>query len=128
MPFTNLFLFDMKLIDPTEHLKFTGSSNELVMENLIFLMENGAQVNLRIPLIKEITATTKNLSGIIDFLNRFGSKPPVSLLNFHKTAEAKYEKYGIASRMKGHEELSMTEMEEIRNLFVNSGFNVTIDN
>ena len=128
MPFTNLFLFDLKLFDPQEHFKYTGSMNALIMENLSFLLENEAKVNIRIPLIKGITATTNNLSEIIVFLNRFESKPPVSLLNYHKIAEGKYEKYGITSRMKGHEELSMTEMEEIRNLFVNSGFNVSIDN
>lgn len=127
LPFTRLFLFDMKLIDPLEHFNYTGIRNELILENLNFLLENKAQVNIRIPLINGITATTKNLSGIINYLNRFSTKPPVSLLNYHKTAEGKYEKYGIPFRMKGHNELELTEIEEIRNLFVNSGFNVNIE-
>jgi pyruvate formate lyase activating enzyme len=124
MSFTNLFLYDLKLIDPTEHNKYTDRTNELIQENLKFLMYNKADVVIRIPLIRGITATTKNLAGIIDHLNNFESKPQVNLLTYHKIAEGKYKKFGIASRMKDHKEISTTEIEEVRNLFVNSGFNV----
>ena len=124
LPFTNLFLYDLKLIDPAEHNKYTDRTNELILGNLKLLMDNKADVVIRIPLIRGITATTKNLAGIIDHLNNFESKPHVNLLTYHKIAEGKYEKFGIASRMKGHKEISATEIEEIRNLFVNSGFNV----
>ncbi len=126
LPFTNLFLFDLKIIDPIEHLKYTDRTNELILENLKFLMVNKADVVIRIPLISGITSTTNNLSGIIDHLNNFEIKPQVNLLTYHKIAEGKYKKFGIANRMKGHKEISATEIETIRNLIVNSGFNVKI--
>ena len=34
MPFTDLFLYDLKLMDETEHLKYTGVSNKGILENL----------------------------------------------------------------------------------------------
>jgi pyruvate formate lyase activating enzyme len=127
MPFTNLFLFDLKIIDPIEHIKYTDRTNEFILENLKFLMDNKADVVIRIPLISGITSTTNNLSGIIDHLNNFEIKPQVNLLPYHKIAEGKYKKFGIANRMKGRKEISSTEMEEIRNLFENSGFNVKVN-
>jgi pyruvate formate lyase activating enzyme len=127
MPFTRLFLYDLKLFDPTEHIKYTGVTNELIRYNLNFLIENKAKVVVRIPLIPGITATIQNLSGIIDHLNNMDTKPPVHLLNYHRIADGKYEKFGITNRMKGRKEISSTEMEEIRNLFENSGFNVKVN-
>jgi pyruvate formate lyase activating enzyme len=126
MPFTNLFLYDLKLIDKNIHLKYTERSNELILENLNYLIENNARVIIRIPLIQEITATIQNLEGIIDYLNHFETKPPVHFLNFHRIAESKYEKFGITNRMKGRKECSSAIIEEVRNLFENSGFNVRI--
>jgi len=127
MPFTKLFLYDLKLFDPTEHIKYTGVTNELIRYNLNFLIENKAKVVVRIPLIPGITATIQNLSGMIDHLNNMDTKPPVHLLNYHRIADGKYEKFGITNRMKGRKEISSTEMEEIRNLFENSGFNVKVN-
>jgi pyruvate formate lyase activating enzyme len=127
LPFTKLFLYDLKLIDPTEHHKYTGVTNELILNNLNFLLDNKAKVFVRIPLIPGITATIQNLSGIIDHLNKVGTKPPVHLLTYHKIAEGKYEKFGITNRMKDRKELSSAEMEEVRNLFENWGFNVKIN-
>jgi pyruvate formate lyase activating enzyme len=124
MPFTKLFLYDLKLIDPTEHHKYTGVTNELILDNLNFLIESKAKVVVRIPLIPGITAIIQNLSGIIDHLNNTDPKPPVHLLNYHRIADGKYEKFGIANRMKGRKEISSTEREEIRNLYENSGFKV----
>jgi pyruvate formate lyase activating enzyme len=122
--FTNLFLFDLKLIDPEQHLNYTGKTNEIILSNLKFLVESNANVIIRIPLINGITSTADNLDGMIEFLTRFGKKTPVSFLKYHSMARGKYERLGIPFRLNDHPELTEAEFEKVRNLFVNSGFNV----
>ena len=34
-PFTDLFLYDLKLIDENDHIRYTGVSNKLILENLV---------------------------------------------------------------------------------------------
>jgi pyruvate formate lyase activating enzyme len=124
LPFTDLFLFDMKLIDTDEHLKYTGKTNEIILSNMKFLIENKANVIIRIPLINKITSTANNQDGILEHLTRFGKKLQVSLLTYHSMARGKYERHGIPFRLNDQPELSEAEFERVRNLFVNSGFNV----
>jgi pyruvate formate lyase activating enzyme len=124
LPFTDLFLFDLKLIEPDEHLKYTGKTNEIILSNLKFLAESNTNVIIRIPLINGITSTAENLKGILDLLTGFGKKLPIGFLKYHSMARGKYERLGIPFRLNDHPELSEAEFEKVRNLFVNSGFNV----
>jgi pyruvate formate lyase activating enzyme len=124
LPFTNLFLYDLKLIDEDAHYKYTGIRNELILNNLDFLLKSKSNIILRIPLIPDITSKRENIEGIINYLSKYEAKPVVNLLNYHRIAEGKYLKFGIINRMKGKSEISTAEIEEVRNLFVNSGFNV----
>ncbi|MCC6398662.1 MAG: glycyl-radical enzyme activating protein, partial [Bacteroidetes bacterium] len=48
---TDLFLFDVKLIDEERHKYFTGWSNVRILENLNHLVSCGASVVARVPLI-----------------------------------------------------------------------------
>jgi len=67
---TDLFLYDLKLMDPVQHLKFTEVSNTEILDNLGYLLSKKAEVIIRIPMIPEITATIENMKAIRDFLNK----------------------------------------------------------
>ena len=41
-------------MDSGEHQYFTGWSNEMILSNLKFLCENGARINIRVPIIPGI--------------------------------------------------------------------------
>jgi pyruvate formate lyase activating enzyme len=75
LPYLDFVYFDLKLIDPAQSRKFTGRSNEQIIENFLSLV-NGATVPIipRIPLIPDITTTAKNLIGISLFLRAQGIK------------------------------------------------------
>jgi pyruvate formate lyase activating enzyme len=124
LPYSDLFLFDLKLIDPDKHLNYTGKTNEIILNNLKFLAESNANVIIRIPLINKITSTVNNLNGILGLLTGFEKKLPVSFLKYHSMARGKYERFGIPFRLNDHPELSEAEFEKVCNFFVNSGFNV----
>ncbi len=122
----DLILYDIKLMDPVEHLKYTGISNTEILENLNYLLSNGSNVIIRIPLIPEITTTEENLDKILEFLSGYNRQPEVNLLPYHRIAEGKYHKYGIKYKMNGVNELTDDEIAKYKTLFEKAGFKVKI--
>jgi len=122
----DLMLYDLKLMDPVEHLRYTGISNTEILENLDYLLKNGANVIVRIPMIPEITTTEENFNKILEFLAGYKKRPEINLLPYHRIAEGKYNKYGLEYLMNDVKELTEDEIAENRKLFENAGFKVKI--
>ncbi len=100
--FTDLFLYDLKPMDPQEHLYYTGVSNRIILENLDFLYENGKKIIIRIPLIPGITDTGENIHSVITFLSHLKEKiVEVNLLPYHSIGKNKYRKLEVPDRMDG---------------------------
>lgn len=78
---------DIKFADEAEHIKYTGVSNERILNNIEFLKERGENFVFRVPLIPGITDTTENLEGI----SRIVGESPVELLKYNPLSSAKYE-------------------------------------
>lgn len=51
LPWTNLFLFDLKAVDPGVHRKCTGADNRTILENLRRLDACGIPFEIRMPLM-----------------------------------------------------------------------------
>ena len=121
---TDLFLYDIKLIDSVQHSKYTGVSNKIILKNLDFLIESNANVIVRLPLIPGITATEENIRQIRDFLKKYKNPPEINLLPYHRIAENKYKKYGFRNLMENNKEPDNSEIEHYREIFINSGIKV----
>jgi pyruvate formate lyase activating enzyme len=92
---TDLFLYDLKMMDPQRHKKFAGVTNEKILENLRILAESGANINIRIPLIAGVNADESNIRQTAEFVASLeGEKKLVSLLPYHNIAIHKYGKLG----------------------------------
>jgi pyruvate formate lyase activating enzyme len=122
----DLFLFDLKIMDPSLHHKHTGVSNGLIHSNLAFLALRGDKVIVRIPMIPEITDTEENLSAICSFLEPYANARRISLLPYNKLGADKSERYGLVSRAPGWETQSAEEISRRRALFESRGFSVTV--
>jgi len=116
---SDLFLFDLKLIDDHLHQKYTGVSNKIILDNFSFLVENGANLQVRIPLIPEITASKENISAIANFLSRFQQKFPISLLNYHRSVQSKYQMLNRDYLLSDLKPLSLEQLENIKSLLAN---------
>ncbi|MBI2341613.1 MAG: glycyl-radical enzyme activating protein [Deltaproteobacteria bacterium] len=90
--FADLFLFDLKFIDGELHRRWTGVSNELILENFQTLCEFGKDVVVRVPLIKGITDGYKNISDIKKYT--LSKKVKVEFIPFNKLAAKKYHMLG----------------------------------
>jgi pyruvate formate lyase activating enzyme len=93
LPFIDLFLYDIKLIDPVKHKAYTGKSNEIILQNLEKLLETGVRLIARVPLIPGFTAAEENLSQIADFLKKQGIET-YSLLPYNPSGMKKWERLG----------------------------------
>jgi pyruvate formate lyase activating enzyme len=72
LPYIDCILYDIKIIDPGEHLEYTGQDNWLIMENLRLLCNDGLHIVPRTPLVPGITDTQENLSGIRALVDELG--------------------------------------------------------
>ena len=51
LPFADKFLYDIKAIDKDVHIKCTGKDNALILDNLKYLSDKDADIEIRYPLV-----------------------------------------------------------------------------
>lgn len=88
LPFTDLFLFDIKGMDETIHIRNTGVSNGLILSNAERLMKAGVRIRFRMPYIPGVN------SEELKDIKRFTGKYPLELMAYHKTGVSKYASLG----------------------------------
>jgi pyruvate formate lyase activating enzyme len=91
LPYVDLIMMDVKLIDPVKHRAYTGASNEVIIENLRRLArEHPLRLLARVPLIPGFTATTETLDEIAALFRSLGLERyallPYNPTWFHKAA------------------------------------------
>ncbi len=110
----DLILFDIKLIDPELHLKYTGSRNDVILENLSrVLRERPDAVIPRVPLIPGITSSTENLQGIAALLGDMGIRRcwllPYNPMGFSKRKPIGKPVVELPERLLTKEEINQAE-------------------
>ncbi len=92
----DLLLFDIKLTDEAEHVKYTGASNEKILENLRTAGEAGVPVILRCPIIPGINDTERHLDGIARLANNMKSVYEIHIEPYHTMGLSKLDPLGMA--------------------------------
>jgi pyruvate formate lyase activating enzyme len=111
LPYTDHVLFDIKILDPVLHKKVTGSSNEIILQNLTAITEFIRQANreqtpgenhtmklwIRTPLIPDATATSDNIAAISRFIseNLADVTERWELCAFNSMCKQKYDKLDL---------------------------------
>lgn len=94
-PHTDLWLYDIKHMDPNEHKRLTGQTNDHILANLRLLAETGAGIIIRIPLVAGFNCDEANIRATAAFIASLPGNPyPVNLLPYHDIARNKYAKMG----------------------------------
>ena len=94
LPYTDLFLYDIKILDIQKHKKYIGVGNELILENLKKLFKSKAKIWIRIPIISDINDSVEEMQKIKDFLDENGKPAKIELLPYHAMGENKYASIG----------------------------------
>ena len=64
MPVTDLWLYDIKGMDPVKHREHVGIDNAVILRNIRMLDENGAKIILRCPMVPGVNDFSENLSAL----------------------------------------------------------------
>ncbi|HCC70633.1 MAG TPA: glycyl-radical enzyme activating protein [Bacteroidales bacterium] len=128
LPFTDLFLFDIKHLDPEMHKEYTGVSNEKILDNYNYILGKGKQVIIRIPVIPGFNDDIKQMTALRDFV---ASQPGaninrVDLLPYHRIGSSKYRRFKLEYKMQDIDQPSTGKMKEMKGFFAGSGVNVKI--
>lgn len=90
---TDLYLYDIKHMDPEEHKKYTGVDNVVILENLAAICEAGANVNVRIPFMPGLNSGDDNMHAIGKFVAPLRGIVGVNILPYHTVAKGKHERW-----------------------------------
>jgi len=91
----DLFIVDLKSLDPEKHLKTIGWPLDVIIRNIDSLIRGGAKVRIHIPVIPDFNNSEGDFAKYIDFLSAYAdSLDGVDILNYHCYGEGKYDALG----------------------------------
>ena len=110
---TDLFLYDLKMLDEKKHVHYIGASNRLLLRNLLLLDNWQKRVLIRIPVIPSINDGLEDWTQLKRFLAKLKYSCRVVLLPYHKTGIHKYLQLGYAYRLTAIEPPSPARLAEL---------------
>ncbi len=134
LPFTDIVLYDLKEIDPEKHGLFTGSSNEIILENIIHISKTikshlfPREMWIRTPIIPGTTATEENINGIGTFIGKNIGKAVTrwELISFNNLCGDKYKRLDMQWHYKDFKLINLELMEKLADVAKCSGVNPEI--
>jgi pyruvate formate lyase activating enzyme len=95
LPYTDLFLYDIKNPDSELHRRGTGVPNERILENAQKLASAGGKFQLRVPVLTLYNDSAESFSELGRFIKSLGSAVDiVQLLPYHNLGVVKWERLG----------------------------------
>lgn len=95
----DLFLYDLKIMDPKKHKLHTGVSNRPIIENLRMLDRLDKQIIIRFPLIPRINSTEDNITSMCELLSELRNVGGISILPYHRLGVDKAKRLGKVVRV-----------------------------
>jgi pyruvate formate lyase activating enzyme len=125
MPYTDLFLYDLKHYDEKEHVKNTGVSLKPIIQNLEILLNGNKKVWLRIPVIPNMNDSHEDRFGFLFTIQNLIKKPDqINLLPFHNIAGNKYDRLNTKNVYKDKPSLETQVLKPFVSILKRSGYTV----
>lgn len=126
LPFVDTFLYDIKAMDNEQHMKYVGTSNQLILENLVKLSQDHAVINIRLPIIAGVNDDNDFIEEVAAFLKRKEiHTKQINLLPYHNTGKSKYENLDRCYEDEQMKVPTSNKMEEFQTILIKHGFNNT---
>ena len=121
LPYTDLYLYDLKHMDNEMHLKTVGVPNEPIKENAKRIAAAGGKMQIRIPTIPMFNDSIENMQQTAEFVKGLGDAVTVvQLLPYHNL--------GVAKHLRISDEVvfeatppSDEKMQKFKDIFTNLG-------
>ncbi len=129
LPHTDHVLFDIKLLDPEQHRRFTAHSNERILDNLTYVAETirhserDMKLWIRTPLIPDATATRDNIAAISRYIsqNLGDVVERWELCAFNNACQQKYDKLGQTWTYAGYPLMPQTFVDSLQDVALSAG-------
>ena len=125
----DLFLFDIKQMDPQRHIDLTGARNGIILENLEKLLHRRCNVKIRMPLLKGHNDGEEEIDMVIKFLLPYRdcrNLVGIDLLPYHKLGVHKYKQLDMVYPIDGDPSLSDEDLARIEGWFKAYDFKVSV--
>lgn len=124
--YLDLVYMDVKHLNPDEHKKITGVSNELIIENVRMVSEIRPLI-IRIPIIPGLNDSEENISATAQFASTLGEKfERIELLPYHKFGTQTYGRLGRTYTLDDTESPTDDHMEQLKKIIEKEGIETQI--
>ena len=122
---TDLFLYDLKLMDDARHREQTGVTNRRVIENLRRLREATDRIMICVPVIPGINDDDANIDAAIALIGDL-ALDEIELLPYHALGRGKAAQLGRVWPLEGIETPSAARMKDLQSRFAAAGLPAVI--
>jgi pyruvate formate lyase activating enzyme len=118
---TDLFLYDLKIMEDSDHIKSTGVSNHNILKNLKTLSKHKKRIFIRFPIVPGETDSEGNILKVVEFIRSLNSVEKIDLLPYHKTAVNKYIRLNKTNPVEGIKPPVTKRLNQIKRKFDSLG-------
>jgi pyruvate formate lyase activating enzyme len=127
LPYTDLFLYDLKHMNSELHRKMVGVPNELILSNAEHIAREGGQFQIRIPVIPQFNDSEENIRQTAEFCRSLGEAAlAVQLLPYHNLGVVKYQRIDDAKKVMEAVPPTEEKVSRIKSIMEEYGLRVTV--
>ena len=142
----DLIFMDLKMMDPEKHRKYTGVTNERILQNIADLAQltetspnrqgfadsefrigndgTGPEIVIRIPVIGGVNNDEENIRASAAYVHSHLPRARMELLPYHRYGKIKYEALGIPYEHPEFSTPDKAEMEHLRGIVRSEGVEI----
>ena len=124
--YVDLFLYDIKHMDPAKHLELTGADNHAILRNARSLAAAGAKMVIRFPLIPGCNDDQANIMATAEFARSLPGVYRLDILPYHRLGEPKYSRLGMEYALNGAVSPSKERIATIKRQMEETGLEVRV--
>lgn len=126
LPYLDVYLMDIKHMDPQKHKAFTSRSNELMLENAKKIARTARRLIIRVPVIPGFNDTEAEIGDIAAFTKSLKTVEEIHLLPYHSYGSGKYAALGREYTLKDIKPPEAALMERLRSVVEQTGLRCQI--
>jgi pyruvate formate lyase activating enzyme len=126
LPYLDLVLYDVKEIDADLHKRWTGVSNDLILDNVKRLAAGDVAVIVRRPVIPGYNDSVDSIHQLGRFVRDLRTVREIDLLPYHRFGKGKYERLGLEYAMGDIPSMKVEDVTELCNILLSYSLEVKI--
>lgn len=127
LPYTDLFLYDLKHMRSDQHKQMIGVPNEIIIENAKRIAVAGGKIQVRIPVIPRFNDSEENIQETGEFCKALGDAVTViQLLPYHNLGVMKHLRISNNKKVDQSPVPSDEKIQSLKNILEEMGLSVTV--